>query len=133
MGQKLDLCLTCNSIEEFLSCRDKRKYDYSQVQRWTLPKKLKLTAQSSSSILDCDRIIAPVHLGCHWTCAMADLEKKEFVYLDSMLVRNLSYSIWLPKRRIVWAQNLEIAQAVRICNLRMEVIYMNPQSWAQMS
>lgn len=67
-------------------CRDKRKYDYSQVQRWTLAKKLKNTPQTSKSILECDRVIAPVHLGCHWTCAVVDLKNKEFGYYDSMLV-----------------------------------------------
>ena len=61
-----------------------KQYDYSAVSRWTRPKRLQAVGQESSSILECDRIIAPVHLGVHWTCAMADLANKRFVYLDSM-------------------------------------------------
>lgn len=64
--------------------RDQRRYDYSAVARWTRPKKLQICNQSSCSVLDCDRLIAPVHLGVHWTCAMADLSNKEFIYYDSM-------------------------------------------------
>ena len=43
--------------------------------------------QASPSVLDCDLIIAPVHLKLHWTCAMANLRDQEIVYLDSMGVR----------------------------------------------
>lgn len=49
-----------------------------------MPKKLRLSHQASNSILDCDRLIAPVHLAVHWTCAVADLKAQELLYLDSM-------------------------------------------------
>jgi len=45
---------------------------------------LHLSAQMSATILDVDRIIMPVHLGNHWTCAVIDLAAKELVYYDSM-------------------------------------------------
>lgn len=37
-----------------------------QVQKWTMPRQLKRQGQSSESILDCDRVILPVHQGMHW-------------------------------------------------------------------
>ena len=40
--------------------------------------------QRSESILDLDRVIVPVHLGNHWTCALLDLAAKEVVYYDSL-------------------------------------------------
>jgi Ulp1 family protease len=59
-------------------------YKYGQVQRWTRPKKLKSTGQASASVLDCDRIIMPVHQGVHWVCAVIDLAQRKFVYYDSL-------------------------------------------------
>ena len=35
-----------------------------------------------------DRLIVPVHLGMHWTCAVVDLEHREIRYYDSMAVRD---------------------------------------------
>lgn len=40
--------------------------------------------QLSETVLEVDRIIMPVHLGNHWTCAVIDLAAKELVYYDSM-------------------------------------------------
>lgn len=61
-------------------------YDYLAVRRWTLPKRLKAAGQPSQSVLDCDRIVVPVHQGIHWTCAVVDLGKKELRYYDALLV-----------------------------------------------
>lgn len=77
--------------------RDQRSYDYSAVCRWTRPKRLKICGQESTSILDCDRVIAPVHLGVHWTCTMADIANQEFVYYDSMGV-SPAFTIARPAR-----------------------------------
>lgn len=41
----------------------------------------------SATILEVDRVIMPVHLGNHWTCAVIDLAAQELVYYDSMGVR----------------------------------------------
>ncbi|KAK9901672.1 hypothetical protein WJX75_007814 [Coccomyxa subellipsoidea] len=64
--------------------KDTHAYSYKAVQRWTLPKKLKMQNQQSESILDLERVIVPVHLGNHWTCALIDLAAQELVYYDSL-------------------------------------------------
>ena len=43
-----------------------------------------MRVQLSDTILEVDRVIMPVHLGNHWTCAVIDLAAKELVYHDSM-------------------------------------------------
>lgn len=40
--------------------------------------------QLSESIVEVDRVIVPVHLGNHWTCALINLAAKELVYYDSL-------------------------------------------------
>jgi Ulp1 protease family, C-terminal catalytic domain len=67
--------------------RDARNYCYRDVRRWTLTKRLRSWGQASERITDCDRIIIPVHLGMHWTCAIIDMRAKRVVYLDSLGVR----------------------------------------------
>ncbi|KAL4452571.1 hypothetical protein ABPG75_008233 [Micractinium tetrahymenae] len=64
--------------------KDAGAYNYDLVRRWTLPKRLKASGQASDSILDCDRVILPVHQGLHWVCAVIDLQQKKFVYYDSL-------------------------------------------------
>ncbi|KAK9817166.1 hypothetical protein WJX72_010594 [[Myrmecia] bisecta] len=59
-------------------------YAYANVRRWTNPKRLATWGQASASVLDCDVIIMPVHLGLHWTCAVVRLTDRELVYYDSM-------------------------------------------------
>lgn len=48
------------------------------------PHKRPVRVQLSDTILEVDRVIMPVHLGNHWTCAVIDLAAKELVYHDSM-------------------------------------------------
>lgn len=36
-------------------------YNYGEVRRWTLPRRLKGAGQLSDSVLDCDLIVMPVH------------------------------------------------------------------------
>ncbi|KAK9803343.1 hypothetical protein WJX73_005722 [Symbiochloris irregularis] len=64
--------------------KDEEAYNYKNVRRWTSPAKLKLAGQMSECVLQCDRIILPVHLGMHWTCAVIDLKRRELLYYDSM-------------------------------------------------
>lgn len=64
--------------------KDAGAYNYDLVRRWTLPKRLKASGQASDSILDCDRIVLPVHQGMHWVCAVIDLQHRKFVYYDSL-------------------------------------------------
>lgn len=68
-------------------CRDKKKYNYAEVKRWTKANKLASAGQASKTVVDCDRLIAPINLPAHWVCAVADLQRKELVFLDSMGVR----------------------------------------------
>lgn len=62
-------------------------YNYAAVRRWTTPKRLKSAGQSSGCLLDCDRIVIPVHQGIHWVCAVIDLQAQEIRYYDALLVR----------------------------------------------
>ena len=71
---------TCICVRD----RDGKAYNYKNVRRWTLPAKLKLAGQASSCVLDCHRIIVPVHLSVHWTCAVIDLEHEKLAFYDSM-------------------------------------------------
>ena len=68
--------------------RETRQYNYKDVRRWTLPKRLENAGQKSASVLDVDRIIIPVNQNnVHWVCAMIDLKNEKLVYFDSMAVR----------------------------------------------
>lgn len=40
--------------------------------------------QPSKKITECDKLIIPVHLGCHWTCAVISLRDQEILYFDSL-------------------------------------------------
>ena len=62
-------------------------YNYKEVKRWTLTKRLAKNGQRSASILDCDRIIIPINQSStHWVCAVIDLKQHKFVYYDSLMV-----------------------------------------------
>eukprot|EP01027_Heterolobosea_sp_BB2_P023931 GEZU01036000.1.p1 GENE.GEZU01036000.1~~GEZU01036000.1.p1 ORF type:complete len:661 (-),score=139.66 GEZU01036000.1:41-2023(-) len=51
-----------------------RGYSYDKVKRWT----------RKIDLFSFDKIIIPVHLGVHWTCAVINLRDKRFEYYDSM-------------------------------------------------
>ena len=59
--------------------QDSGRYDYSNVRRWTLEKKLKYDA------LRCDKIYVPVHQRMHWVLAEIDVKNKRISYYDSLL------------------------------------------------
>jgi len=69
--------------------QDSGKYEYSNVRRWTLAKKLKY------DVLRCEKIYVPVHQRMHWVLAEIDVTNKRISYYDSLLgecrttVRNL--------------------------------------------
>ena len=83
---------TCHFFNSFflpaLAGTHHNEYNYTKVSRWTSLKKLKRSAQTAECVLDMDRLIVPVHLGMHWTCAVIDMEQREIRYYDSMAVRN---------------------------------------------
>eukprot|EP00240_Pyramimonas_obovata_P006594 CAMPEP_0118945558 /NCGR_PEP_ID=MMETSP1169-20130426/42513_1 /TAXON_ID=36882 /ORGANISM="Pyramimonas obovata, Strain CCMP722" /LENGTH=179 /DNA_ID=CAMNT_0006891305 /DNA_START=1 /DNA_END=540 /DNA_ORIENTATION=+ len=58
---------------------DKRTYLYKGVNRWTSPKRLK-----GYSILDCDKVVVPIHQGVHWVLAVINLAQSSLSFLDSM-------------------------------------------------
>jgi len=67
--------------------KDKQKYEYDAVRRWTVPARLKASGQSRKSILDSDRIFFPVNQSnTHWVCAVADLKNRQLAYYDSLKV-----------------------------------------------
>lgn len=55
-------------------------YKYQGVRRWTMPKKL----GHYDSILDCDKIIVPIHQGVHWVLGVVHLAEKRLEFFDSM-------------------------------------------------
>lgn len=79
---------TCHFFNSFFLnklYKDAKTYNYSEVQRWTRPPKLKRAGQPSTSILDCDRIIIPANQGnLHWVCAVIDLKNEKFIMYDSL-------------------------------------------------
>ncbi|EFJ20326.1 hypothetical protein SELMODRAFT_108622, partial [Selaginella moellendorffii] len=58
--------------------KDKEKYDYKAVRRWTTQKKL------GYSLLDCDKIFVPIHKDIHWCLAIINIRDQKFEYLDSL-------------------------------------------------
>ncbi|XP_002970173.2 ubiquitin-like-specific protease ESD4 [Selaginella moellendorffii] len=58
--------------------KDKDKYDYKAVRRWTTQKKL------GYSLLDCDKIFVPIHKDIHWCLAIINIRDQKFEYLDSL-------------------------------------------------
>ena len=52
-----------------------------RLERW---------GQLSGTVLECDKLIIPVHLGCHWTCAVISLRDRGISYFDSLGVSRTS-------------------------------------------
>jgi Ulp1 family protease len=56
---------------------------HNGVRRWSSPDCVPVF--KDKDIHDkCDRLIFPIHLGAHWTCAMVDVKGQRVVYLDSL-------------------------------------------------
>lgn len=72
--------------------QDARAYLYANVRRWTRSMRLTEVGQDSLCLLECDRLIMPVHCGeTHWACAMVDLQNRRLCYFDSLRVRVLCF------------------------------------------
>ncbi|CAI5497269.1 unnamed protein product [Closterium sp. Naga37s-1] len=54
------------------------QYLYNSIRRWTTPKRL------GYSLVDCDKIIVPVHQGVHWVLAVIAPRDKRLIFLDSL-------------------------------------------------
>jgi len=63
------------------------RYNFGAVRRWGLPPALARAGQASTSVLDVDLLVAPVHQGMHWVCAVADLKGRRLLYYDSLKAR----------------------------------------------
>lgn len=84
---------------------DTQEYDFKPVRRWTTEKKL------GYSLLDCERVVIPLHKGNHWVLGVVDLREKRVSYYDSLkgvdrtCMRNLI--TWIvdeakEKRQLQW-------------------------------
>lgn len=59
-------------------------YSYKGVARWTTPKRLQQKGADYQCLLECDKIVVPVHLPAHWTLAVINLRDQQFEYYDSL-------------------------------------------------
>lgn len=46
----------------------------------------KVKGQVTPEMLECEKLIFPVHLGVHWMCAEVDRTKQTVTYYDSLWV-----------------------------------------------
>ncbi|KAF5830596.1 hypothetical protein DUNSADRAFT_14326 [Dunaliella salina] len=84
-GSTFPKCHFFNSFFLNKLFKDARAYKYANVRRWTLPKRLANYGQASSCLLECDRLVVPVHCGqTHWACAVVDLQQRQLHYFDSL-------------------------------------------------
>lgn len=80
--------------EKFLKChffntffynklfKDAQSYDYQGVRRWTTKKRL------GYCLLECDKILVPIHQNVHWCLAVIDMRREKLLYLDSLQGRD---------------------------------------------
>jgi sentrin-specific protease 1 len=76
-----DKFLKCHFFNTFFYnklFKDKRSYDYKSVRRWTTQKKI------GYSLIDCDKILVPIHQDVHWCLAVINIRDQRFEYLDSL-------------------------------------------------
>ena len=63
-------------------------YNYKAVKKWSIPKKLAINGldiEGVKSVFDLDLLFFPANISnAHWTLAVIDLKKQEFLYYDSM-------------------------------------------------
>lgn len=69
--------------------RDGDGFTFSKVRRWTKPRRLLEQGQVSERVLDCDRIIIPVHRPVHWICIIVCVREQEIICYDPLPVRDI--------------------------------------------
>jgi hypothetical protein len=58
-------------------CQEVGGYNYSNVQRWTAPRKLRrIGVDRYQGIRDVDKVVIPVHLGNHWVWQRFPLQRR---------------------------------------------------------
>lgn len=91
---ELDNDLSCHFCKTFLFSKLYPNYNYENVRRWTLPKRLQNWGQSKKSVLECDLIFFPVNLhNSHWVLITADLRTRVIRYYDSLFHNESSVSL----------------------------------------
>ena len=75
---RFKFCIKVNKNSKSYFCQKLQQQGHSGVKRWT----------RKIDIFDVDRIVIPIHLGVHWTCAALLMEQKKVIYLDSMGGKN---------------------------------------------
>eukprot|EP00892_Ulva_mutabilis_P008029 jgi/Ulvmu1/5599/UM023_0136.1 len=65
-------------------CQEATGYQYSNVARWTRATRLKSNQLTYTGIKDLDKVVVPVHLGNHWTCAVLNFRDCQIEYYDSL-------------------------------------------------
>jgi sentrin-specific protease 1 len=74
-----DSFLRVRTFSSFFYTKVRRNgLDYAAVRRWV----------KNGDIFDNDRLIFPIHLGNHWTCAVIDLRHRAVMYYDSLGGKN---------------------------------------------
>lgn len=58
--------------------KDKQRYDYKAVRRWTTQRKI------GYLLSECDKILVPVHQDIHWCLAVINVRDRKVEYLDSL-------------------------------------------------
>lgn len=82
--------IECHFFSTFLLPKLVTKYKYSEVRRWTDPKKLKRWGQMSSTVLNCDLIFFPRHHQSHWSLILVDLRSNVVSLYDSLCNAKIS-------------------------------------------
>lgn len=89
-NRQRDSSIMCHFFSTFLLPKLVTKYNYSDVRRWTDPKRLKRWGQMSSTVLNCDLIFFPRHQQSHWSLIVMDLRSSVVGLYDSLCSSNLS-------------------------------------------
>ena len=55
---------------------DGGEYNYEKVQRWT--------ERLQYSLLDCEKVVIPIHQGVHWVLGVINIKGKSLHFFDSM-------------------------------------------------
>lgn len=87
--RKLNIYPKCHFFKSYFLGKlylDASSYNYRAVRKWTMANRLQNWGQESPSVIDCDILFFPVHLGDHWVMAAAFLKYKKIRYYDSLRV-----------------------------------------------
>lgn len=85
------MCKLFNSFFYELLTHGGEEYKYERVKAWTKNVcTVKRWSYLKENIFDMEKLIFPLHLGNHWTLAVADTKAGNVQYLDSLGGTNLN-------------------------------------------